>query len=137
MNTFKLHIFAAERPFYEGECESLVVPVSDGTRGFQAHHRNVITAVFPGILQFRVPGEATQIVAVSRGMLKVENNEMLILVESAERPEEIEPNRAAREADAAKEALLQKKSLQDYKSAEARLARALTRLRIQSQKPFI
>ena len=30
MNTFKTHILAASNTFYEGECESLIVPTADG-----------------------------------------------------------------------------------------------------------
>ena len=41
---------------------------------------------------------------------------MLILVDTAERPEEIDAKRAKRDADAAKEALLQKKSIQEYRA---------------------
>lgn len=37
---------------------------------------------------------------------------------------------ANRNADAAKEALLQKRSIQEYRSAQATLARALNRLRV-------
>ncbi len=37
---------------------------------------------------------------------------------------------ANRNADAAKEALLQKRSIQEYRSAQAALARALNRLRV-------
>ena len=42
-------------------------------------------------------------------------------------------NRAKRAADVAKEELLQKKSLQEYKSAQANLARALSRLRVKKR----
>lgn len=38
--------------------------------------------------------------------------------------------RARRNADAAKEALLQKRSIQEYRSAQAALARAISRLRV-------
>ena len=47
--------------------------------------------------------------------------------------EDIDANRAKRAADAAKEELLQKKSLQEYKSAQANLARALSRLRVKER----
>lgn len=34
MNTFKTHILAASNTFYEGDCESLTVPTSDGSTGY-------------------------------------------------------------------------------------------------------
>ena len=79
---------------------------------------------------FRSPGQPEQLAAVSAGMVKVENNEVLVLVDSAERPEEIDAARAKREADEAREAILQRKSIQEYQLAQATLARALNRLRV-------
>ena len=62
----------------------------------------------------------------------MESNEVLVLVDSAERPEEIDAARAKREADQAREAMLQKKSRQEYQLAQGNLARALNRLRVKS-----
>lgn len=132
MSTFQVSILAADRDFYEGPCESLVIPTLQGQYGILAHHRNLIAAVAPGTLHYKVPDKPEQIAAVSAGLIKVENNEVLILVDSAERPEDIDVNRARRAADEAKEAMLQKKSIQEYRSAQTRLARAISRLRVKS-----
>ena len=48
-------------------------------------------------------------------------------------PEEIDENRAMRSAEQAKEALLQKKSIQDYHAAEAQMARAISRLHVKGK----
>ena len=66
-------------------------------------------------------------------LVKVENNEVLVLVDAAERPEDIDVNRAKRAADEAREALLQQKSRQEYKRAQANLARAISRLRVRER----
>ena len=63
-------------------------------------------------------------------MVKVERNDVLVLVDSVERPEEIDAARARREADEAREAMLQRKSRQEYQLAQATLARALNRLKV-------
>ena len=132
METFLVHILAADRTLYEGPCESLTIPTSDGEQGILAHHSSMIAAVRPGTLRYRVPGQDVQLAAVSPGMVKVESNEVLVLVDSAERPEEIDEARARREADQAREALLQKKSRQEHQVAQATLARALNRLRVKN-----
>ena len=132
MNTFKVSILAADRAFYEGPCESLVVPTLKGQYGILAHHRNVIAAVVPGTLKYKIPDKPAQIAAVSAGLVKIENNEVLVLVDSAERPEDIDANRSKRAADEAKEELLQKKSIQEYRSTQAKLARAISRLRVKT-----
>ena len=133
MDTFQVHILAADRPMYEGPCVSLTIPASDGERGILAHHASMMAAVVPGMLRYQPPGEEIQLAAVSPGMVKVEANEVLVLVDSAERPEEIDEARARREADQAREALLQKKSRQEYQLAQGSLARALNRLRVKGR----
>ena len=130
MENFPVHILAADEPFYEGPCQSLSVPTTTGMYGVLAHHTNVILAIVPGTLRYRCEGQAEQLAAVSAGLMKVENGEVLILVDSAERPEEIDANRAKEAADRAKEELLQKKSIQEYHMAQANLARAVSRLRV-------
>ena len=132
MDTFQVHILAADRTFYEGPCVSLTIPTSDGERGILAHHENMMAAIQPGMLRYQAPGEEVQLAAVSPGMVKVEHNDVVVLVDSAERPEEIDEARARREADEAREALLQQKSRQEHQLAQSTLARALNRLRVRS-----
>ena len=133
MDTFQVHILAADRTLYEGPCVSLTIPASDGERGILAHHASMMAAIVPGTLRYQPPGEEVQLAAVSLGMVKMEVNEVLVLVDSAERPEEIDEARAHREADQAREALLQRKSRQESQLAQASLARALNRLRVKGR----
>ncbi|MDO4339053.1 MAG: ATP synthase F1 subunit epsilon [Eubacteriales bacterium] len=132
MSTFQVYILAADCALYEGPCESLVVPTLQGQYGILPHHSNMIGAVIPGSMLYKIPDQPVQTAAVSAGLVKVENNEVLVLVDSAERPEEIDENRAKRAADEAREALLQRKSIQEYRFAQANLARAINRLRVKS-----
>ena len=95
-----------------------------------AAESNMIAAISPGELTFRTAQGETRYAAVSAGMIKVEHNDVLILVDSAERPEDIDVVRAQREADEAREAILQKNSIREYRSAQAALARSINRLRV-------
>lgn len=130
MNRFRLDMLAAEKPFFQGECLSLVVPISDGQYGILANHSNMIAAIVPGMVKIIDSNEEEIIAAVSEGMVKVENNEVLLLVDTAEKPEEIDENRAKHSAEEAKEAMLQKKSIKDYYAAQAKMARAINRLKV-------
>lgn len=130
MKSFKIHILEADNTFYEGECESLMVPTSNGQYGVLAGHSNTITAIVPGIMTYRTPGGEDLLASVSAGLLKIENNDVLVLVDAAERPEDIDANRARRLADAAKEAMLQKKSILEYRTAQTNLSRAIAQLRL-------
>ena len=133
MEPFQVHILAADKTFYEGPCVSLTIPTSDGELGIWAHHAAMIAAVQPGTLRYQLPEEEPRIAAISPGMVKVEKNVVLVLVDSIERPEEIDAARARREADQAREIILQKKCRQEYQIAQGNLARALNRLRISSR----
>ena len=132
LHPFTVHIYAADHVFYEGPCESLVVPAPLGKLGILAGHSNMVTAIVPGRMDYRIPGQETQCAAVAEGLVKVEDGEALVLVDSAERPEEIDANRAEREAAAAKEIILQRRSRQEYRTAQANLARALNRLKVKN-----
>ncbi len=132
MNSFNVHILAASHTFYEGECVSLIVPTPHGQYGILAGHCNTISAVVPGKMEYRMPNGELKIAAVSSGLVKIENNEVLVLVDSAERPEDIDALKAKQAADAAKEAMLQKQSIREYHAAQMTLARAVARLRVKS-----
>ena len=134
MNSFELHILAAERSFYEGPCESLVIPTTEGMYGILANHLNMIAGVVPGEITYRVPGGTDEHAACSRGMVKVENNEVTLLVDTCERPAEIDVNRAERAAAEAKEAMLKQMSRQEYMKAQMELARAMSRLKVSKLK---
>ena len=125
MSAFHAQILASDTLF----CEFMVVPCTDGAMGILSHHSNMIAAVVPGELRFQPVGGPLRTAAVSAGLVKVEAGEVMLLVSTAERPEDIDVNRARRAEDAAKEALLQKKSMQEHRNAEAQLARAISRLR--------
>ena len=135
MASFQVHILASDHTFYQGPCQSLIVPTPQGQYGVLANHSNMISAISPGTLQYKLEGQPFQQAAVSSGLLKVENNSVLILVDTAERPEEIDENRARRSAEEAREALLRKRSIREYRSAQATLMRALSRLKVKRDFP--
>lgn len=130
MKSFKLNVLAAEKPFFEGNCVSLVISTTQGQYGILANHNNMIAAIVPGILKITDSKGNETVAAVSEGLIKVEGGQVLILVDTAERPEEIDENRAKHSAEQAKEAILQKKSIQDYYAAQTKMARAISRLKV-------
>ena len=135
-DTFRLRILASDHRFFDGQCRSLVIPTVDGAQEILAHHSNMITALVPGILKGRFYDDPPKVAAVSGGLIKVENNDVLVLVETIELPEEIDANRAKRAEAHSREVMLQKKSFVEYKTAQATLARALTRLKVRSSYKY-
>ena len=130
---FALRILAADRTFFEGECLSLTVPFPDGDYGILAYHVPLAGAMVPGRLRYVLPNGEVHIAAVSSGLVRVENNEVLVLTESAERPDEIDEARARRDVEAAAEKLRQTRSRLEHSDAEIRIARALNRLRVRDE----
>ena len=93
MNKFMLNITASSGEYYQGDCEDLVLPISDGVYGIQAGHSPVLVAIHMGILHFEVNGESRDIL-VGDGIAEVTPAYVMVLVDSAERPEDIDKNRA-------------------------------------------
>ena len=102
MNKFMLNITASSGEYYQGDCEDLVLPISDGVYGIQAGHSPVLVALEMGIMQFTVNGE-TRSVLVGDGIAEVTPAYVMLLVDSAERPEDIDAIRARRKAEAERE----------------------------------
>jgi F-type H+-transporting ATPase subunit epsilon len=129
MSTFSLKIIACDRVFYNGECQMLVFPGYDGEMAIMAHHECMTCAIEVGQIRFQLPDGSWQKVIVSDGLLKVEHNEVDVLVYSAERPEEIDAFRAEAALERAREQLQQKQSIMEYHVSQASLARAMARLK--------
>ena len=137
MDTFKLHFMASEHMVYDGDAESVSLMTTEGSIGILAYHSNLIMAVVPGIVEFVPAGKdareagvsGRQVWAVSDGLLKVENNEVMLLVDTAELPEEIDEARARRAEEKAREDLKRANSNRDVSLATAELSRAMSRIK--------
>ncbi|MCD8341700.1 MAG: ATP synthase F1 subunit epsilon [Clostridiales bacterium] len=134
---FHLEVLASDRVFYNGPCESVTIPALDGELGVLAGHSELVTAIDPGMLRFQVPGEQQQrIGAVGAGFAHVNGDRVWVLVETAERPEEIDEARARRAYEQAQEELRQRKGMQEYRLTQANLARAMNRLKVKRGERF-
>lgn len=56
MSAFHARILASDTLFFDGDCEFMVVPCTDGAMGILSHHSNMIAAVVPGELRFQPVG---------------------------------------------------------------------------------
>ena len=135
MTTFWLKVIASDHVFYNGNCEALVVPAHDGEVGILPHREAMILAIQEGELKFRIPGEQEYHHAVvGLGIVQVANNRVTVVVDTAERPEDIDEVRAKQALERAKEQLRQKQSIREYYMSKASMARALSRLKTSQHK---
>ena len=130
MNTFSLEILTPEKPFYRGDCISLVMPTGDGMLGIMANHSPLKAAVNNGRILYTVPDGATFICAVTRGMVSVAHNRVRILCESAKAPEEIDESAELEALRDAKLRLREKQSYEDFVVTQLALARAFNNLKV-------
>ena len=130
MKSFELKIYESDGVFYDGEAVSVTVPAHDGEYGIWADHENVVMAVVPGILRFTTFEEKTYYASVSNGIFRVDDGNVMVLVETAEHPDELDVARAERQAKEAREAMQNNASLREYRLAELKLKRELVRLKL-------
>ena len=132
MNAFRLKIYAAERPLFDGECESLIVPTVEGLYGVMARHSDLVALLTEGELRYREPGKKDfECLAVTRGLMTVEKGEATVITEAAERAKEIDFPRAMKQYQNAKEGLKTDDKVAGQ-LAQMKLSRALNRLEVSS-----
>lgn len=128
-NTFFLQVLASDKVFYKGSCQELVIPLMDGEKAVLPRHENMVIAVSIGEMRI-LDGNGQWISGVvGNGFVQIINNRVTVLVDTAERPEEIDERRAEEARERAEEQLRQSKSIQEHSHFEASLARSLARLR--------
>jgi F-type H+-transporting ATPase subunit epsilon len=109
--------------------DEVVIPGIEGYFGVLPGHAAFLTTLGIGEVMYRV-GRDEHYLAVSGGFAEVRNDKVIILADSAERPEEIDRARAEQAKERAERRLSGRGSddATDYARATASLARALTRL---------
>ena len=130
MNTFSLKVIATDKVFYDGKCTALIIPALDGEREILAHHENMVIATKEGEGRCRTDESSDwKKAVVGVGFVHIANNRVTMLVDTAERPEDIDAVRAKQAYERAVEQLRQKQSIQEYHMSRASLARAMARLK--------
>lgn len=131
MNTFRLKIIASDKIFYDGRCGIIVVPALDGEQALMSHHEDMVIATRVGEVRFREQDEEEwRRAVVGVGFVHIANNRVTMLVDTAERPEDIDEVRAKEALERAKEQMRQRHSIREYKMSQASMARALSRLKV-------
>lgn len=133
MSAFKLSVITPERLFFEGEAEALVFQAPDGEFCIMAGHEPMVATLVEGEIRITQQGK-TRWAAASAGFATIMNDEVLVMLQTCEWPEEIDIRRAERDARAAQEKLRQQKSMQEYMLARSMLARAMVRMRVTNRR---
>lgn len=133
MSTFYLKVIAINKTFYSDMCQQVIVTSADGSMGIMAHHEDMVMAITEGPMRIQTE-DGTWIEAVSGiGHVRVAYNRVTIIVDTVERPEEIDARRAQEALERAEEAMRQKQSIQEYHMSQANMARAMARLAVKKR----
>lgn len=131
--TFWLEVIATDKVFFKGRCQRLVIPIADGEKAVLPHHEDMVIAIVPGEMRITPEEGETVHAALGSGLVQIMNNRVMLLVDTAERPEDIDRRRAEEARERAEEQLRQGKSLAEHSHFEASLARSLARLRVRDK----
>ena len=110
--------------------DEVVVPGTEGYFGVLPGHAPLLATVGIGELTYRKGREEFHL-AVAGGFAEVRQDKVIVLADSAERPAEIDRERAERARQRAEQRLAGRSQEDvDYARAMCALARALTRLQV-------
>ena len=124
---FKVKIICPDRVFYEGEAEMIEFTASEGDIGVYKNHIPMTTAIKPGIVKI-TDDKGGKTAAVHAGFAEILGDQVTILAEIAEWPDEIDVNREQKAKERAEEKLANKTADIDVARAEIALRKALVRL---------
>lgn len=131
--TFKLEIVTPEKKVVETQAEEVQIPGKNGYLGILPGHAPLITELAVGEITYR-EGGSEQKLAVAWGFAEVLPEKVTILAESAERPNEIDLDRARKAKERAEQRLTSGNTEVDVERALDALQRAEARIDVAANK---
>ena len=128
-NLFSLKIITPDRVFYEGTVSMVEFNTTEGEIGIYKKHVPTTVIVSPGILTI-TEEEGMKEAALHAGFAEILQDEVVILAEIVEWPDEIDISRAQAAKERAEERLRSKTPETDILRAETALQRALARIHV-------
>ena len=127
----KFKIVTPEKTLFEQEIDQVTLPVSDGQVTILPGHRSYIASLKPGEIMFKADNQETAM-ATSGGFIEFNNNELVVLADTAEVASEIDLQRAEQAIQRAQALKDEKVSLseQEYARVAAAIERESARIRV-------
>lgn len=132
-DTFQLEIVTPAKLMVKDVAEEAQIPGLNGYLGILPGHAPLITELAVGTITYR-SGTTTHSLAVAWGFAEVLQDKVTILAETAERPQEIDVERAQKAKDRAEQRLKSNDPKVDFDRAEDALQRAETRIKVATEK---
>lgn len=126
----QLEVVTPERRLLSEQVNSVTVPGRGGEMGILPGHAALISELQTGVLSYDEDGTTFQL-HVSGGFLEVSGDRVSVLADVAERPDEIDTDRARRAREVAEKRLSGQSGAEiDIDRAQAKLMRNLVRLQL-------
>jgi F-type H+-transporting ATPase subunit epsilon len=132
-DTFQLEIVTPSRLLVKDVAEEAQIPGSGGYLGILPGHAPLLAELAVGEITYRASG-TTHTLSVAWGFVEVLPDKVTILAEAAERPQEIDLERAQKAKDRAEQRLKSNDPEIDFTRAEDALQRAENRLNVAREK---
>ncbi len=127
---FTLDVVTLKRVVFSEPIESVVAPGTVGYFGILTGHTPFVSSLKTGIIKITKPNGEKIILSTSGGFLMTDGKKVILLAEAAERPEEINVDRAQRAKERAEKRLAERTPEIDIDRARAALLRAIIRLKV-------
>jgi F-type H+-transporting ATPase subunit epsilon len=128
-DTFQLEIVTPEKKVVNTAAADVQIPGKNGYLGILPGHAPLITELAVGEIKFHAGGEEQQL-AVAWGFAEVLPDKVTVLAESAERPSEIDVERARKAKERAEQRLTSGDPNVDVERSLNALHKAETRLEV-------
>ncbi|MCL5773779.1 MAG: ATP synthase F1 subunit epsilon [Firmicutes bacterium] len=129
--TFYLEVITPEKLKFKGDVNLLQVEGYDGQMGILANHAPMLSLLKIGEILIRVRNKEVHM-AAGEGFLRVSKNKASVLVDFAQRPEDINIETARKNREEAEKILSAREKLQDIDIdlAKIKLLKALLELKV-------
>ena len=128
-HTIQVDVVSAEEQIFSGDAEFVILPGIMGELGIYPRHTPLLTAIRPGALRVKLPGQdREELVFVQGGFLEVQPNRVTVLADTAIRAKDLDEVKALEAKKAAEEAMQNRTSKEEIAAAEAELASAMAQL---------
>lgn len=124
----RLDVVTPDRRVVELEADEVTLPSVEGSMGVLPGHAPLLAMLQPGEVSYR-NGSQRKFLAVAGGFAEVLRESVSIMSDAAELAEEIDVERARRAKAEAEKEIARAQDAQ-FRIAEARLKRAMTRIRV-------
>jgi|YelNatPaOPRAMG01_1025707.scaffolds.fasta_scaffold02364_18 F-type H+-transporting ATPase subunit epsilon len=123
-----LELTTPDKTIFKGNVSYMVVPVEDGLWGILPGHINTLAHLTIGVMKV-ISDDKIHYFAIGEGFLEIVDNNVYVVVDFAERAEDIDVVKTKKEKEELESLLAQKKAIAQRIQLYSSLQKALAKLR--------